>query len=535
MPKIQQPSTLENLALNSSVQMLCLFGKSLMRVIKSESKQDVVQANLVLRKEVHFIRNLFAHNVPCYLYDRLGTQIFSALPDVIDRVNKGLRTTAVMSEFLCQVNVAVSLAEVLMSPFLRNLNFESMPKMLRHLFYTKLKDFSGLYYLNLSSLSGGWKTCEMEPTVLKGICSMRHLKCLVLNYDCTDNILELLQTACPYLETLDISSSKSITNNSVKYLIELENIRQLQLYRTGVTIEGYTRLLINLKYIEDVGRFDEIGRALELVDQTIHTYDEMDRRKLSLKVFVSRYVTMKHLQLLALWCPEITTVSLFHNPLINDLMFLIPINKLMTLKLLSCDFFGDQVRDVLQVKGCNLTHLHFEHVDQIDMNALIYISQYCPDLKSLTIYNCDMVESTSLYTRKYAVPPFLNLEKLVICATCTYGHLEFLLSYCFKIKFIHIGTMAPTNDKLFERIFGKNPFEYLEELRIAYSHGLSLVTACKLLEACPNLSVLSELENWDLINSDDFIYFKELLKSKNLDLNIKPLRVFKNHDDDDVA
>jgi hypothetical protein len=33
---------------------------------------------------------------------------------------------------------------------------------------------------------------------------------------------------------------------------------------------------------------------------------------------------------------------------------------------------ADQIRSVLKVEGCNLTTLNLVHVDEIDMNTLIY-------------------------------------------------------------------------------------------------------------------------------------------------------------------
>lgn len=524
MPKIKQPLKLEHLAIKASVIWLCNVGQKMMPTVTKITKRHAQKASEILKDRILILRNIFEYNVPCYLYDRISEEIFISVPNLIDNIKKNLSLNSSMSEFLSQVNVAVSLAEVLMSPFLKRLNFDEMPKMMRQLFYTKLKEFRGLQYLNLSSLSGGWKTSDMEPTILNGIIDMKNLHTLILNYDCTDNILIALEKVCPRLHTLDISSSKMITNNSVKYLIELTHLKNLQLYRTSITIEGYIRLLIKLPQLEDIGRYDDIGRCLEYIDMTYENFD--DRPKLNLRIFHSRNVITKHIQLLSEFCPEIRSILLFHNPLLNDLMALISINKLTILKLLSCDFFGDQVRDVLQVKGCNLTHLQLEHVDQIDMNALMYISQYCPDLKIFTLYNCELIDSTSLYTYKLDIPPFMNLERLMIAAHCSLQHMEFLLSNCYKIKFIHIGTMAPTNDELFNRVLLKNPMQYLEELRIIYSDSLTIKTAYKIVDICQNLCIFNELESWTRVKELELEMFKLYISTRNYDLDIKPLRKF---------
>ncbi|XP_055909728.1 uncharacterized protein LOC129944372 isoform X1 [Eupeodes corollae] len=521
MPKYKQPLLLEDLALKASVVWLSNFGKQFMKDIRILSKHDANEATEILKHFLKTAHDIFEFNVPHYLFDRIGQEVFKTTPKLIDDAKSVLRASSTISEYLSQVNVAVGLGEVLISPYLRHLDFLEVPKMMRHMFYTKLSNLPGIEYLNLSSMSGGWKTSQMEPIVMNGLANMRNLRTLVLNYDCTDTILELLETACPALHTLDVCSSKSITNNSVKYLGNLNSLRVVHLYSTSVNLEGYTRLFIKMPFLQDVGRFDDIGRCLEYVYMTYQSYEPSERPKLQLRVFSSRFVVTKHLQILAELCPEITNVLLFHNPLLNDLMALIAINKLSVLKLLSCDFFGDQVRDVLQVKGCNLTHLHLEHVDQIDMNALIYISQYCPDLKILTFYYCEFIESTSLYMRKLEIPPFMNLEKLTITSACYEQHMEFLMDSCFKIKTIHIGTMASTSDGLIDRILSKNPMQNLDSLNIAFSNGLSIRSAYKLVEVCPNLRMLGELGSWSMINEFELECFKMFISTRNFDLDIQ--------------
>lgn len=535
MPKYKQPPRLEDLALKGTVVWLSNFGRKFMKNIRILSKNDAQKATDILKEYLQTAHDIFEYNIPHYLFDRVGQELFKTSPKLIDDVKNCLRASSSISEYLSQVNVAVGLAEVLISPYLHYLDFMEVPKMMRHMFYTKLSSLPGLHYLNLSSMSGGWKTSQMEPIILTGLANMKNLRTLVLNYDCTDTILGLLESACPLLHTLDVCSSKSITNNSVKYLSRLPNLRVVQLYSTSVNLEGYSRLLINMPFLQDIGRYDDIGRCLEHVYMTYQSYDESYCPKLQLRIFSSRFVVTKHLQILSELCPEITTVLLFHNPLLNDLMALIAIDKLSVLKLLSCDFFGDQVRDVLQVKGCNLTHLHLEHVEQLDMNALIYISQYCPDLKILTFYYCEFIESTSLYIQKLTIPPFMNLEKLTITSACFEQHMEFLMSNCYKVKTIHIGTMASTNDALIDKILSKNPMEYLDSLNIAFSNGLSIRSAYKLVEVCPNLRMLGELGSWSLINEFELECFKMFIATRNFDLDIQTFAKYAIEPQDSVA
>lgn len=478
--------------------------------------QKKLQETLCAR--ILYLRELFEQNIPWYLFDRLRICLFNEIPKMVDRIKAQRTIRTSQAEFMSQVNVAIALIETIIGPHLTYQNFEETPKILQQSFYIRLRDLKGLEFLNLGSLTGGWKTLDMEPTILKGLENMANLQYLSLNYDCTDTLLLKLIERCPRLQALDVSSSKSVTNDSVNLINRMPQLRYVNLNRTSVSMEGYIKLLLGLRKLEDIGRFDEIGHCLEFIVDNYPDFGEF-----ALKKFHTRYVTTRFLQIISEYCPEMFYVSIFFNMLLCDLTTLIGINKLTVLHLLSCDFFSDNIRDVLAVKGCNLSHLHLEHVEQIDMNALMYISQYCPDLHVLTIYNCEMIESTSLYLQRPAIPPFMNLERLTVVAQCDVRHLEFLWSTCLRIKSIKCGMMVPTSDALFEHILAKNPMEHLEELSILKSSDLTIATAYKLAEMCPMLVLLNELDGWN-VKDDEIQMFKTFIKTNNLDLNLESKR-----------
>lgn len=135
-----------------------------------------------------------------------------------------------------------------------------------------------------------------------------------------------------------------------------------------------------------------------------------------------------------------------------------------------------------------------------------------------------MISSTSMYIQKPEIPPFMNLNRLTLVAACELFHLEFLLSSCFHIKYIMLGTMVPTDDYTFNRILSKNPMLNLEELSIVCSDRLTIETVYKLLEMCPNLTALNELDEWQGINQHELETLKMYIKTNNLNLNINSKR-----------
>lgn len=477
----------------------------------SKSKLPPTSATVQLQRCCRFLHTYFDYNIPAPAHDAVCVEFFARFPAAIGRIKKTGMSRSSMAHYRQKVNVIITLAECVVSGRLTRLDFERMPKMLRHVFYRRMDCMHGLRWLNLSSMSGGWRTEDMEPTVLAGIVAMPQLEYFCLNYDCTDAILLALAEHCPRLHTLDVSSSKWVTNESVHLVGRFAALREVQLYRTSVTMEGYINLLLHQSQLHDIGRYDEIGRVLEYIMQY-----HPDRAPFGLRKFASRYVTTTHLELLAENCPDVRHVSIFHNVLLCDLMQLVGCDALADLRLMSCDFFADRVRDVLHVKGCNLTRLHLEHVDEIDMNALMYISQFCADLEELVFYNCEMVESTSMGIKRPTVPPFMNLKRLTLIAQCDGRHVDFLLAGCLRLEYVRLGSMVPTTDGLMAELMERNGFQWLKEMRVVSSDELTVATAYRLVELCGRLEVLTEVDGWRGSEADEWEAFRVWLRVNNV-------------------
>lgn len=519
MPKIRQPKRLETLALKKSSEWLCATGERIIPLVGQDADGNKRIAVDQLNQIIEIAHDLFERFVPFYLYKPLTDEVIKGVARLVDKCKDAIEFKANMAKFSAQVNVALSLAHSLISVKLRVIDFDEMPKMLRSAFYCQLTKMRGIEWLSLGSVSGGWKTFDMEQLLMDGLSGMSHLMHLCLNYDCTDNVLRTLVKNCPRLMSLDITNSKSVGNSSVDILVDLKNLRSVQLYRTSVTLEGYINILLHLPELRDIGRYDELGRCLEYIDDYYPTYGNF-----MLENFISVQATTKQIQILCDKCPNLKSLTLFHNILLLDLMAIIGINQLTKLKLMSCDFFADQIRDVLEVKGCNLTTVSLEHVDEIDMNALIYISQFCPDLKTLVLCNCNLIQSTSI--RRFKLPPFMNLENLTLIGECSSQHLEFILCNAHRLKFIHFGTQIITTDELFEKVFLRNELSHLEELRILSSDYLTAKTAYALVNNCVNLQKLFEIESWLNVMPWEFDELKRYVKEKNFDVDLTSYRKF---------
>ncbi|CAB3231102.1 unnamed protein product [Arctia plantaginis] len=519
MSRYKQPKKLEALALYKLGVWVAQQAEWQTIPITMLSQTNINMAQATLSSNIQHIRTYLDYNVPWMLQDLFANEAIRALSELLEKTKNSLGFRASMGKFVSQMNVIVRTAEVLFTKKITVVVIDSLPKMLRSVFYTNLHTLTGLVYLNLGSLSGGWKTADMEEAVVKSLKELHLLKYLIINYDCTDTVLRCIVENCKLLEKLDVSSSKCITDESVDIICKIKKLKGIQLYRTFVSLMGFVNLLINCKYLEDIGRCDDIGRVLECIDA-----NSSERTTLNLRTFVSRYATFNQLQLAVQICPFIRNMTVFHKTLDTDLMSLIGLQDLQELKLLSCDFYADQVKQVLQIKGSNLVSLHLEHVDQIDLNALMYISQMCPFLESLTLYNCTLIKHTSLYTKKLEIQPFRNLKKLTCVSTCTDDQLIFILSNCLNVEYIHLGTAIQLTDDFIFKILDKNPLIYLKELRIMQSDFLTMTSIERIIQSCMSLELLVELESWTLLTDNDREYLKNYIKVNNYNVSTSSSR-----------
>lgn len=426
-----------------------------------------------------------------------------------------------MAVFLNKMKVAVHLTEIVMHPQLKKIVVSDWPKIMRHVLNQNLSKLVGLETLDLGSGSSGWDTTEAEKYITSGVQWMSNLTTFCLCFDCTNSIISVLGNCCPHLQRLDVTSSRSVTDRSVPFLLKCKKLLAVELYQTSVSAEGYMKLLTELPSIQYFGRCDEFGKVLQRLQDT-----NVD--PLPIKSLQCRDLTEEQLRLLVKYFPKLTAISIFHDERVADLTVLNELTDLKDLKMLNCDFFGDFVKELLEKRGLNLHTLHLEHVDEIDLNALICISQYCPNLKSLSFYNCEFADHRLLNfnLKNLAVTPFSVLEKLKCVSDCGLVHLEFLMNYCKNIKFIQLGSSTEITDEIMRRVLKKNPMENIEELRILYSHNLSMQTVQLLMIHCERLRTLSELENWEGISASELRDFREYLRKNNINLDTKPTKSY---------
>ncbi|XP_008193850.1 uncharacterized protein LOC662936 isoform X1 [Tribolium castaneum] len=514
MPKHRHVPTLQTLSLRGVGSLVVSLSSPI--VTKLQYYHDPQKIVSVLYSCLDCLNELLASSVPYYLYEKMAREVLNAVKGLIEKTKKTYYPHTNMSAFLTEMNVVVSLTEVVLNPLLKQIDFTEWPKIMRYVLYKNLSKMTGLEVLNLGSSTGGWRTSDYDKYIVEGISGMKHLRSLCLCFDCTDQVIQVVGDNCPFIQCLDVTSSRSVTDRSIPSLLKCNHLRELQLHRTSVTPVGLAQILRGLDKLQDIGRCDDFRGVIKMLHQS-GACGPFGLRKIH-----TRGLYPEILRLLVDMFPKVEYINLFHDEQVTDLTILTSLDCLKELKLLSCAFYGDYVKQLLEVRGCNIISLHLEHVEEVDLNVLIDISQFCPRLKSLVLYNCDFMDSSEINTSRLKVQPFQNLEKLFWMVDCARTHLEFILLHAVNIRNIHLGSSTGITHSSIVNILTVNPMKHLEELRILYSSDMSMKTVELLLANCTNLRVLSELESWQGISMEELKNFKQHIYSNNFDLDIRP-------------
>ncbi|XP_063932054.1 uncharacterized protein LOC135144045 isoform X1 [Zophobas morio] len=515
MPKHRHVPTLQTLSLRGTGALVVSLSPPI--VAKLQGYHDPQKIVTGLYRCLDCLNELLATHVPYYLYDNMATEVLYAVKGLIEKTKKTYYPHTNMSAFLTEMNVVVSLTEVVLSPLLKQIDFTEWPKIMRYVLYKNLAKMTGLEVLNLGSCTGGWRTSDYDKYIVEGISRMKHLRSLCLCFDCTDQVIQVIGDNCPLMQCLDVTSSRSVTDRSIPSFLKCTQLKELQLHRTSVTPVGLAQILRGLAKLQDIGRCDDVGGVVKALHQSGGSGPFFLRR------IHARGLSQENLRLLVDLFPKVEFINLFNDEQVTDLTILTSLDCLKELKLLSCAFYGDYLKQLLEVRGSNITSLHLEHAEEIDLNVLVDVSQFCPRLKSLVLYNCDFMDGMSInYGSKLKVQPFQSLEKLFWMVDCARSHLEFILSHAVNIRNIHLGSSTGITHSSITNILTVNPMKHLEELRILYSSDMSMRTVELLLASCTNLRVLSELESWQGISMEELKIFKEHIFSNNFDLDIRP-------------
>lgn len=380
------------------------------------------------------------------------------------------------------------------------------PWIIGEILLKNLEKFQHMEVLKLwpGSWSPLWST--VVERLESGCCSLKNLVSFSMRCHCTDMILQVMAN-CTRLKYLDVMSSVEVTDMCVTSVLQIKNLKVINMCSTSLTSDGYTKLLIGLPRLRKLVWFDLNGQALA----------SMETSPLSLQSYEASRVSVHQLIIMVQMCPFLTQIS-FHK-VEADLSVLGALKHLREIKIAHCNAINSNLKGLLEVVGFNIMSLELHEVGDVD---LLMIGVLCVNLKRMGLI-CEFQSSESPFFG-IKTPLFKELEDLRFGSKYS----ECLFFNCTNIRKIEISRCGNLSDDIFAALLRRNPLKQLEVLSICHSGHLSMNTVYLLLELCDKLRVLEGLDSWGGITKSQVMELCTEMKRRNMEIEIlwkKPLNI----------
>ncbi|KAL7646919.1 UNVERIFIED_CONTAM: hypothetical protein RMT77_002176 [Armadillidium vulgare] len=360
--------------------------------------------------------------------------------------------------------------------------------------------------------------------------------------DANDEVLALITRHCRNICKLDASGSQGVTDEGVSRIIvnlkwsdnKGSKIKIIDFDRTSVTKEGEAQLLSRLPSIISFGNMDIIESIQSLAvlseDSTFSTVIE----EINIKC-----ATVGRIQDLKKYCPNLKSIKVTFQEQVgatlNDLRLLKNLNHidiiirdpfLLTLRNFN-DFVWDMGNNLKTIKVCG------DIFWEADLGAL---AGQCPHIQTISLPAVTVPTKESLTVLKTDhLSSLTNLRELVI--DCMSGicpkawakdfslirlGIVLALKRCTSLKKL---VLRPTClvDADFMDIFSTNSLLRLEVLEL-YNCTLSLMCAKMIVDTCINLHVMKGLRTWRGITLHELVLLRKYSRGhrRAADLKIIP-------------
>jgi hypothetical protein len=226
---------------------------------------------------------------------------------------------------------------------------------------------------------------------------LRNLQIFMYPFHCTDEIILQLRLNCPHLNVVEISDSKEVTNASAQHLMELRELKFLDLCGTQIDDEHYGLILAELPGIVNIKLHfttDLISRHITVV--RLHTFTH-----------INMYAS--HINGLAQKCPNTSNITL--NSCAADLSGITAFRALRVLTFDVIHYGICNMNAVIGGIGHRLKDLEVFRGMGVNLQEIITLCPFLVNL-SLDILTLSPLNGNLLNPN---LPHFNNLINLKIC------------------------------------------------------------------------------------------------------------------------
>jgi len=507
-------------------------------------------------------------SIPWYLDEKVTAAIIEGVYEAV-RLKQGQYTVNTrIPVYKTELYCMVSMVDLIVTPRLRRLDMDKLPRILRTHITNKLQHFTGLQYLNLLLLGFGVDSRSCGQTeivapcnIISAIRSMTCLTHLVLPNFCTNNIIKALGLTCrDTLTKLEIDHSLRVSDAVVPDLLILYKLRLLSMEGTSLCSESLAQILLGLPSLVSLPNGDFLCDCLEWM--AYESSEEFLPKKKGLPVFSIQefsssedyhFHSKKQMELVSVMCPNIAKMRFFYDSeLLCEIRTLEKFSSLSELCLNGGDFNKDPLRQLFENIGHQLTKLELNHVDNIDRHAIAQMSICCTKLHKLTFSACSFLDFGALHRDlidyynaggletseeielelllrdqeafntelEGLIQPFSKLKELKISSTCSNSTIVFLLMHTPSLLKLYIGGKTNICNETISQIISLNPLKNLEEIEICEGDNLNRDTLEMLLNNCTNLRKVKGMKYWRGMTDNERDEVKLHVKKRNLDLDI---------------
>ena len=356
---------------------------------------------------------------------------------------------------------------------------------------------------NLTHLAFDTKTETNNSALLAS--NIQHLTQLVslqYKYHCTDEVVRQLALHCKKLDTIDVSDSGAVTDNSTNHIVQLRELTELDVTWTSISPDSYAVIISQLPNIKIMKWHLESDYILERIPTQ------------RLQRFTRFEGFVQNINNITQQCSNIR--SLILTSVQGDLSSLSSLNNLVRLHIRAADYVTSNMQTALQGVGSRLQELELYMFSNVNMAHIVTL---CPKLRVLTLKNCGFVQLQPNTTFRYDLPHFRSVEHLDI--TQHYRE-EFcrliLLHYVNVTEFL---CYADILDDTFMRDALRNgAFTKITNFFVRGSTLLTMSTIDLLLLHCQGLNVVGHLNTWTALTVDNRTELRNRIRQNNWNLDI---------------
>lgn len=446
--------------------------------------------------------------VPPNLYDLFVFHVITAMKPHLEEVNH-LPITWSWTTFGWQHQVETKIIKVLLNSKLRHLDLKPWTEKIRLVFDENYPKMTGLVSLNLTMDRDIWHVPDYEDKILAGIKNMKNLRHVSIQYYCTDNIVKAISINCLQIQSIVLTSSSSVSNRSVKYLLKCKQLQKLHLTNTEISEKGYARLISHLPNLQNIGGCGNIKRIVRFLNK--RPYNQI-------KKIQAYKMKPKTLGLLVKYFPQLECLGMCimkNNPKL-DFNKIIHLRCLKELNIFCLSTLPPSFNQALKIMGPGLEHFHLEYCQSISIDFIVEIGNFCMNLSSLVLYNINSVDGhiPVIESEPHA---FTKLKRLVynIYYNCE-NPCKLILTKAININYVNLVWYNVLNCSSLKNILRINPMIFLTELRVCSTYDMEMEVAQMVLDGCPQLKVLSNCAR--ISYTEICFHLSKIVRKNNLDL-----------------